>query len=142
MPLLLTPMSTRALSTCNHSPSYGAAFVASSKSYNSSGEPPATFQAVCSDKAAFKQAVATGDEAAAVQHWTRIRDGVYLHVRRVLDSFAADRTVRCLLPAHEHLHSRAAELLSGADCSSRDAVPSDLHLYTASEPRHRLVWKV
>jgi hypothetical protein len=34
-----------------------------------------------------------GDEAAAAQHWSSIRDSVFLHMRRVLDSFAADRTV-------------------------------------------------
>lgn len=38
-------------------------------------------------------AAAPGDEAAAAQHWSRIRDSVFLHMRRVLDSFAADRTV-------------------------------------------------
>ena len=36
---------------------------------------------------------APGDEVAAAQHWSRIRDSVFLHMRRVLDSFAADRTV-------------------------------------------------
>lgn len=34
-----------------------------------------------------------GDEEAASRQWSRIRDSVFLHVRRTLDSFVADRTV-------------------------------------------------